>query len=366
MRRALAASGVVGWWRHRARRVAPGAFALVMATGIVAIDAHQHGLPRIARLLFATSLAAHALLLALQLLRLHWFRAQVCADLGDARRGAGFLTFSAGSCVLASQCLLLVRWPTLAWTFTLTALLAWLVLLPRFAATLAQAARRPRFAHSIGGGWLIVVVATQGLAIAATLLAAQAPDLRVLLLPAALGLFVLGSVSYPPLIALVGWRLACRPLQPRQFTAPYWITMGALAISTLAGSLLVRQGPPATLLPPWHGLLVLATVVAWVAACAWLPLLLALWLWRWRHAGLRHAREDWNIVFPLGMYTVGSFELARALDLAWLRVVPAVGVYVSLLAWMLVAGGALHARWRVLHRWRRRRGLPAPVASHSG
>ncbi|MCC6596395.1 MAG: hypothetical protein IT477_07815, partial [Rhodanobacteraceae bacterium] len=52
MRRALAARGMVGWWRHRARRVAPGAFALVMATGIVSIAAWLEGMTAIGRALF--------------------------------------------------------------------------------------------------------------------------------------------------------------------------------------------------------------------------------------------------------------------------------------------------------------------------
>jgi ABC-type branched-subunit amino acid transport system permease subunit len=34
---------------------------------------------------------------------------------------------------------------------------------------------------------------------------------------------------------------------------------------------------------------------------------------------------------------VGTFELAQALHLDFLRTIPAVGVYVSLLAWLLVA-----------------------------
>lgn len=339
------------------RGLAPGCFALVMASGIVAIDAHQHGLTRVALLLLGFNLVAYAGLLLATLARLALFGAGIARDLRDPTRAAGFLTFSAGSCVLASQCLLLVHWPLLAWALALAALLAWLVLLPRFIVTLVQAARQARLVRAIGGGWLIAVVATQGLAIAAILLATPGSPWREGLAVLALAWFVFGSLLYLPLIGLIVWRLLRRPLRPRDLTPPYWITMGALAISTLAGSLLVQHADAAAVLARWRPLLVVATATAWSVATAWIPLLLALWSWRARALPLRHSREDWTIVFPLGMYTVGSFELARALDLAWLQAVPRVGVWVSLAAWALVASGGARRGWRLLRvaAWRRAR-----------
>jgi len=41
------------------RRLDPGSFALVMATGIVSIDASQHGMPMLALMLFALNLTAY-------------------------------------------------------------------------------------------------------------------------------------------------------------------------------------------------------------------------------------------------------------------------------------------------------------------
>lgn len=64
--------------------------------------------------------------------------------------------------------------------------------------------------------------------------------------------------------------------------------------------------------------------------------------WRlWRHVPLRYEVDDWDIVFPIAMYTVGPFELERALDLDFLLEIPAVGVYISLLAWVIVASALL-------------------------
>lgn len=61
---------------------------------------------------------------------------------------------------------------------------------------------------------------------------------------------------------------------------------------------------------------------------------------------LHYGVDDWDIVFPLGMHTVGTYELARALRLDFPRVTPAIGVYVSLLVWVAVASGALLRGYR--------------------
>lgn len=341
-----------------ARRLEPGCFALVMATGIVSIDASQHELPLIARALFAFNLLAFAWLMLLFALRLGCFSELLRRDLHAPARGIGLLTLTAGSCVLGSQSLLLVHWPWLAWMLLALGAAAWLVLGGALLPGVAALARRGRFLQQVHGGWLIAVVATQGLSVLASLLGMRADGSGDWLHEVSIALFLLGLGLYLPIIALILWRFARLSLQPRDLTPPYWITMGALAISTLAGSLLVQQTLPAA----WLTVLRVGTWCAWLGASAWIAPLVGLWLWRSRHLRLRHSREDWDIVFPLGMYTVGTFEFARAFSLPGLLAIPAAGVYVSLLAWSLVAAGALHHGLRATHRLRRQQASPAPRA----
>src|SRR5665213_2790312 len=85
----------------RAHAVDPACFAAVMATGIVSIDASQHGMHGLARALFVLNFAIFFWLLALSVLRLLRFRHELIADFIDPTAGAGFLTFPAGICVLA-------------------------------------------------------------------------------------------------------------------------------------------------------------------------------------------------------------------------------------------------------------------------
>ncbi len=331
---------------HQARELDPGCFAMVMATGIVSIDLSQHGMPWLARALFALNLIVFAALLGLTVLRIACHRRQLIGDFADPGRGSGFLTLPAAICVLGSQCVFVFDAPLAARAFAVAGAVLWLGLIyPLFAVAITRR-HKPGFTRSINGGWLVSVVATQALA-ALTILLAGDSGAREALLFAALCLFLVGAGLYLLIIILIVYRLMFFPLRALEFRAPYWIDMGALAISALTGSLFVlhvdAHAPLAALLPFVKGL----SLFAWAAASAWIPLLILLELWRhlWRHVPLRYEPDDWDIVFPIGMYTVGTFALAHALNLPFLLAIPAIGVYVSLMVWALVFVG-MFAYWR--------------------
>ena len=329
--------------QSRARRLGPGCFAMVMATGIVSIDLDQHRMHAAAIALLAVNLLAWSALLWLTGLRLVRFRRELLADFANPGRGAGFLTLPAATCVLGSQCLTVMHWPALAGALAAFGALCWVVVLYLWLVATIAARRKPGFSRSINGRWLIAVVATQGLAVLATQLAGEGTAAAGAWLFGALCLFLLGGALYLPIITLVAYRIVFLPLRASELTPPYWISMGALAITALAGSQLVlhASASPSALhrIMPF---LEASTLLSWVVASWWIPLLVLLWAWRhaWCRVPLRYEADSWTIVFPLGMYTVGTHELARALDLGFLLVVPAIGVYVSLLAWLLAAIGA--------------------------
>lgn len=328
--------------RQQARDLRPGCFAAVMATGIASIDAGQHGMIWIARALFALNVAMFAWLLALSLLRLACFRRAMAADFLDSTRGAGFFTFVAAAGVLGSQCLQVVPVRPLAWSLELAAAIVWLGLIYLFFAATITRPIKPDLKHGINGGWLVAVVATQSLAVLATLLTGASTDDTGLLF-VALCLYLLGAALYLLIITLVVYRMVFFSMQAQEFTPPYWINMGALAISTLAGSLIVSRMPGTSplldLIPFVKGF----TLFFWATASWWIPLLAILWIWRhlWQRVPLSYDPADWNIVFPIGMYTVATFELAHALRLDFLLAIPAFGVYINLLVWAVVAVGFL-------------------------
>lgn len=329
----------------RARTLPPGIFASVMATGIVSVACHEQGLLWGAKALFALNFILYAALLGLTGLRLVRFRRALLADLVDPARGVGFLTIVAGSCVLGGQCVLIAGWLRPAFVLWAFGALTWMALLYGFFAAVITARTKPGFVHGINGGWLVLVVATQSVVVL-LVVGMGAGDARWLF--PALCIWLLGDALYVPLIIFILYRLVFLPLKPRDFTPPYWIDMGALAITTLAGSLIVRhaptEGPLAALMPFVKS----STLLFWSVATAWIPLLCALEVWRYvfRRVPFRYERGAWDVVFPLGMYTVATQVLSEALHLRFLRPVPEVGVWVSLAAWAIVAFGAVGAHVR--------------------
>jgi len=111
--------------------------------------------------------------------------------------------------------------------------------------------------------------------------------------------------------------------------------MGAMAISTLAGSLLIINAPDApflfSLLPFIKGF----TVFYWATGTWWIPMLVVLALWRhvYRRFPMKYDPLYWGAVFPLGMYAACTYEMIAAMGFDFLKLLPAIFLYVGLAAW---------------------------------
>jgi tellurite resistance protein TehA-like permease len=325
-----------------------GSFAFVMATGIVSIAAALNGIELIAISLFAVNIFAFAMLSLLLVLRLRCHPAGFLAELRDHRRAPSLLTIVAGTCVLGNQVSLLTAHQQVAAVLWIGAAIVWLALsYCPFVLTVKPA--KPLLEGGLDGSWLLIVVAPEALAIAATrAVRSWTPEPLAL---ASLCLFALGSTFYLILLTLIVYRWLFRPMRPDQFASSYWINMGAAAITALAGARLLPHLGADPALRQARGFVEGDTVLFWSLATWWIPLLCGLTLWRWL-AGTKargYRLEHWSIVFPLGMYTTASWNFAHVIGPSMLATVPRVFVWVAILAWCLTFAGML----RQLGGWHR-------------
>ena len=320
----------------------PGYFALVMATGIISITAHNLGSHGIGWALFFCNILAYPLFWAAGLYRLVTDGSGVLREITHHETGAGFLTIVAGTSMLGSE---FATFQVAAWVVPglfAVAVIFWWGFLYAFLAGVMERPRKPSLESGFGGQWLLIVVATESLAVLGADVLRQFGGPPVLAF-ACYAWVLLGAVFYLLLEAAVLYRFVFVPMSPDQVTGPWWINEGAAAIAVLAGAKLMAV--PGLYIGPFalRDLLAPLMVVLWAEATFWIPLLLLLFAWKHivRHRPLRYALEQWSIVFPLGMYAAATLQLSQAYDLPFLRFVPTGFFWVAFLAWVMAFVGAI-------------------------
>ncbi|BFG80031.1 hypothetical protein PTKU46_80650 [Paraburkholderia terrae] len=151
------------------------------------------------------------------------------------------------------------------------------------------------------------------------------------------------------LITLIFYRWCFVPMTAADLTKPWWINMGAMAITTFAGSRLIlvehdlagRPGSGQLVLP-------VLTTACWVMATFWIPLLAALFIEKHAIIGdpIHYTAAEWSVVFPLGMYSAATWSYADAAHLPFLAHVAKVTILFAFASWILAAIGLLRSALR--------------------
>lgn len=353
--------GRPGTWRRAvtgaAEDLSPGAFAFVMATGIVSTGLAARGATATSAVLLWIAVAGYAVLWAGYLWRLARRWPRVRADLSGPR-GFAYLTVVAASDVLAARLAMDGHYGAAA-ALTAVGGAGWLVLgyglpLLLICSGLAMPLRQ------VNGTWFIWVVGTQSVAVATAVLAPHTGGRALGELASAC--WAVGVLQYVLVAALALARLLLEPVEPGELAPPYWVFMGAAAISVLAGAEILRL-PPADSLPP-AAFVLGVSALAW-SFCTWLiPLLLALGVWRHvlRRVAARYGASLWSMVFPIGMYAVATRELGAVAGRGWMTDAGAEEAWAALAVWAVVLAGMLAAPVTALWHSRRPRPRAAPPA----
>ncbi len=326
--------------------LSPAYFGLVMATGIVSLANFMMGHGRLALALFYLNVVQYAVLCVLYGARAWRHPRRFFGDMAVHLRGPGYFTMVAGTGILASQFLVMRENVAVGAALWGLAVLLWFGLTYTIFTVLTVKQDKPTLDKGINGGWLLAVVATQALSVSSALLAAHIDQPhRIELNLIALSMWLWGGMLYIWMMSLIFYRYTFFRLEADDLAPPYWINMGAMAISTLAGSLLILNAPQApylmSLLPFLKGF----TVLYWATGTWWIPMLLALGVWRYGYKRFPFTYDPlyWGAVFPLGMYAACTFEMDRAMEFGFLGGLPRAFLYIALAAWTITFAGMVHA-----------------------
>jgi len=212
-----------------------------------------------------------------------------------------------------------------------------------FFAAVTTREEKPPLVQGLSGTWLIATVATQSVSVLGTLLAGHLSGNANILLFFTTCMFMVGCMLYLILITLIFYRFTFLDLTSERLTPPYWINMGAVAITTLAGARLLLASGTDPLLGQLAPFIKGFTLFFWAAGSWWIPLLFILGFWRhvYKRYPLRYDPQYWGLVFPLGMYTVCTFQLSKALDFEPMMIIPTGFIFVAIAAWLLAMIGFL-------------------------
>jgi tellurite resistance protein TehA-like permease len=331
-------------WSKAERYFSPLDFAMVMATGILSIAALLEGYKWLAWSLYSINVIVFILLLIFMVRSwlLHW--STFMKDFKSYDKGPGVFTFVIALCMTGNEVILFNNYLVLGKIILTVAVAFWLIVNYGFFFFITTTNHKKPLKDGISGSWLLTVVAIQAIAI---LIIYCSPDSQGALFTATC-LFLTGCVFYLYLMSLIVYRISFFELHAKDLGAAYWINMGATAITTLAGSLLLVNGKDfhliVALIPFIKGL----TLVFWSAGSWWIPLLIMLGIWR---HGVRKIKPPitsggysptyWAFVFPLGMYTASTYRLSETLDLDFLKVIPKYFIFFALATWAAVMIGCL-------------------------
>ncbi|PSR21964.1 MAG: C4-dicarboxylate ABC transporter [Sulfobacillus acidophilus] len=317
-----------------------GYFAAVMATGIVstALFIYRQYWP--SDILMGIGMGLYVWLWFYYLHRTVHDPRKMWQDFINPATVFGFFTIVAGSNVLAVR-FLLQHWVLAAKVLGTIGIVLWAVLFYTAMTILitGKAAREV----DVNGGWLIAIVAEESIATYFAAIVELNPHQATVLFLISTTFWAMGLMLYIIFIGFIMNRLLFHSVSFGDLQPPYWINMGATAITVLASSRLLAIHTHVPILLTLRPFLAGVTLMLWAWGTWWIPLLLILGVWKYgygREPILYHPSQ-WSIVFPLGMYATATTTMAQIHGFYPVHWLGQGFLWIGLGAWILVAFLAL-------------------------
>lgn len=323
------------------RTLPPGAFAFVMATGIVAAAFSLIGFSAVTWVLLAVAVLGLIALTSALVWRIvrHWDR--VYADARNPAIAFGYATIVAAMNVVGA--LFFSIEPLVTIVLLCVSVPFWLVLTYGIAAAMMLGPQNGPPAHKANGSWFIWVVATQSISVVTGILD---HGLNINLLGViAVGMWSIGVMLYIILTVIITLRLMTTTQDAFGVRPTYWVYMGATAITVYAGWSILSLLTEMPIMQATHDFISGFTFMLWSFGVWWIPILVIFGLWR--HAvkryPVRYESELWSMVFPLGMFSVASIHIGKLLGLPVVHDMGVICTWIAGGAWLVVTAMMLRS-----------------------
>lgn len=329
--------------RNAIRTLYPGYFALIMATGIISNGFYLLELKTLSTALLIVDSAAFLVLIPATVARAIMFPRQLWSDLINPRLVFSFFTIVAGANVFGIQLLMRgnVELAILLWIFSLV---VWIPL-SYFSFSVLTFRDSAGDAGIMTGGWLIAIVGAESIAALGAKLSSQVSTGADVIFVIAHAFWGIGIILYGIFVTLFAYRIFFSKVDAEEMNPLFWVVMGAAAITVNAGSAMMVAEDQIGYLSSMHSFVDGISLVLWAWATWWIPLLVIFGVWRHvvMKAPLEYSPMYWSLVFPLGMYTVATWQLAAADQFTFMKQIPDVTIWIAFAAWSITMVGLIRS-----------------------
>ncbi|WP_089740236.1 tellurite resistance/C4-dicarboxylate transporter family protein [Gracilibacillus ureilyticus] len=321
------------------KKMFTGYFALVMATGALSVATNLLGYQMVSEVLLIVNTVFYIILAILVVIRVIFYFPYVKNDLTSHLHGPGFFTLVAGTNVYGVQLIVISGSYNISVNLWIISMVLWVIIMYSFFTAVTIRENKPSLVEGINGAWLIAAVATQSISVLGTLVADSGVSSQISewIFFISISMYLLGGMLYLSIITLIFYRFTFLNFKHASLTPPYWINMGAVAITALAGSMIVLHSDTSQLIQQFLPFVKGFTLFFWVTGTWWIPLLVILMVWRYiiKKYPINYDQQMWGMVFPLAMYTTATYQLSEALGISFLAQVSHVFVYPAIITWVL-------------------------------
>lgn len=321
---------------HWLKDLYPGYFAMTMATGIISVALKMQSFFQLAEVFYYITIITWVVMTILYTWRLVKFPKAVLDNLTNPRTTFIFFTFVAATDI-AGILLHQHGFIKLAIVCWFIAFIYWSALMYFGFASLTFANKK-REVNVVHGGWLILIVGTQSLVLLGTQIAADLGEYAAYMMVEIHMLWSLGMIFYAIFVTIFCYRIFFFSMQAKDYSPLMWVIMGAAAISANAGSSLLLTDPVIPLLGDLRPSVQMISIMLWTWATWWIPLLVMIGIWKhfYKKVPLTYEPTMWSIIFPLGMYTVATNNLALSSEFTPLLHLSHVMLYIAVISWFLL------------------------------